>query len=60
MELHDVLNIVFLAVAAVLGARFLRTGGIEMVRMMNAPSGSVSRTEPEAAQNQHPHHVSHE
>ena len=33
-----VLNIVFLAVAAVLIVRFLRTGGPAMLRMMDAPS----------------------
>lgn len=35
------LNIVFLAVAAVFVWRFLRTGGPEMLRMMNRPSHSV-------------------
>lgn len=33
------LNIVFLALSAVLVARFLRTGGPRMLRMMNAPGG---------------------
>lgn len=33
------LNIVFLALSAVLVARFLRTGGPRMLQMMNAPSG---------------------
>jgi len=32
-----VLNIVFLALAAVLVWRFLRTGGLPMLRMMNKP-----------------------
>ena len=32
------LNIVFLALSAVLVARFLRTGGPQMLRMMNAPA----------------------
>jgi uncharacterized protein len=32
------LNVVFLALAAVLVWRFFRTGGIDMLRMMNAPS----------------------
>ncbi len=32
-----VLNIVFLALAAILVVRFLRTGGPKMLRMMNAP-----------------------
>ena len=33
------LNIVFLCVAAVLTWRFLRTGGLPMLRMMNEPAG---------------------
>jgi len=33
------LNILFLALSAVLLARFLRTGGPRMLRMMNAPGG---------------------
>jgi uncharacterized protein len=33
-----VLNIIFLALAAVLVSRFLRTGGLPMLRMMNAPA----------------------
>jgi hypothetical protein len=32
------LNIVFLALSAVLVVRFLRTGGPQMLRMMNAPA----------------------
>lgn len=32
-----ILNIIFLALAAVFAWRFLRTGGIEMLRMMNRP-----------------------
>ena len=34
-----VLNLIFLALAAVLIARFVRTGGPQMLRMMNAPRG---------------------
>jgi uncharacterized membrane protein YraQ (UPF0718 family) len=34
-----VLNIIFLALAALLVYRFLRTGGIAMLRMMNRPMG---------------------
>jgi hypothetical protein len=37
----DVLNIVFLVVAAILAVRFLRTGGAAMLRMMNAPDGGT-------------------
>jgi uncharacterized protein YacL len=45
-----VLDVIFLAVIAVLGWRFLRTGGVEMLRMMNAP--------PVAATHQgHDHHM---
>jgi uncharacterized protein len=33
----SVLNVIFLAVAAILVWRFLRTGGPEMLRIMNAP-----------------------
>ena len=40
-----VLNIVFLALSAVLVLRFLRTGGPQMLRMMNAPAGNGSGTE---------------
>jgi hypothetical protein len=36
-----VLNVLFLALAAVLLIRFLRTGGREMLRMMNAPAGAM-------------------
>jgi hypothetical protein len=38
----SVLNIVFLALAAVLAVRFLRTGGREMLRMMNMPEGPMA------------------
>jgi uncharacterized protein len=38
----SVLNVVFLALAAVLVIRFLRTGGRAMLRMMNAPAGAMS------------------
>ena len=37
-----ILNIVFLALSAVLVVRFLRTGGPAMLRMMNAPAGLPS------------------
>jgi uncharacterized membrane protein YraQ (UPF0718 family) len=36
----SILNILFLALAAVLLERFLRTGGPAMLRMMSAPTGS--------------------
>ncbi len=38
----SVLNIVFLALAAVLAVRFLRTGGREMLRMMNMPEEQMA------------------
>jgi hypothetical protein len=38
-----VLNLVFLAVALLLILRFLKTGGPEMLRMMNAPEHSTDR-----------------
>ena len=42
-----VLNTVLLAIAAIFVARFLRTGGIEMLRMMNRPmSGPMHRHAP--------------
>jgi len=34
LELHHVLNIVFLVMAALLVARFITSGGMPMVRMM--------------------------
>jgi len=34
----SVLNLIFLVILAVLGWRFLRTGGLEMLRMMDAPA----------------------
>ncbi|MBA2678353.1 MAG: permease [Ktedonobacteraceae bacterium] len=37
-----VLNIIFLLLAAVLVIRFIRTGGIPMLRMMNAPEHDMS------------------
>jgi hypothetical protein len=37
-----VLNLVFLAVAAVLVVRFLRTGGPAMLRMMGGPPAQAS------------------
>jgi len=45
-----VLNVIFLGVMALLGWRFLRTGGLEMLRMMEMPAN-------EHAQHDHsPHH----
>src|SRR6266567_2069696 len=49
----SVLNVIFLGVMALLGWRFLRTGGLEMLRMMEG--ASVSSTD-EAASQHHEHH----
>ena len=49
----SVLNVIFLGVMALLGWRFLRTGGLEMLRMMEG--ASVSPTD-EAASQHHEHH----
>ena len=49
----SVLNVIFLGVMALLGWRFLRTGGLEMLRMMEG--ASVSSTD-EAASPHHEHH----
>jgi uncharacterized protein len=48
------LNIIFLGVMAVLGWRFLRTGGLEMLRMMEAPA--VNPDDPASHQHHHEHH----
>src|SRR6266542_2364681 len=45
----SVLNLLFLALAAVLVVRFLRTNGPEMLRMMSAPPGRGSGDSQEAA-----------
>jgi uncharacterized membrane protein YraQ (UPF0718 family) len=39
----SVLNLVFLVLAAVLIIRFLRTGGVAMLKMMNKPAGMSAR-----------------
>src|SRR3989442_3039447 len=49
----SVLNVIFLGVMALLGWRFLRTGGLEMLRMMEG--ASVSSAE-DAASQHHGHH----
>ncbi len=49
----SVLNVIFLGVMALLGWRFLRTGGLEMLRMMEGTS--VNPTD-EAASQHHDHH----
>jgi len=49
----SVLNMIFLGVMALLGWRFLRTGGLEMLRMMEG--ASVSSAD-DAASHHHEHH----
>jgi len=49
----SVLNVIFLGVMALLGWRFLRTGGLEMLRMMEG--ASVSSAD-DAASQHHGHH----
>src|SRR5438094_660743 len=49
----SVLNVIFLVVMALLGWRFLRTGGLEMLRMMEG--ASVSSAD-DAASHHHEHH----
>jgi len=46
-----VLNLIFLAIIAVLGWRFVRTGGVEMLRMMDAPAAAATTHEG------HDHHM---
>jgi uncharacterized membrane protein YraQ (UPF0718 family) len=46
------LNLIFIAVMALLGWRFLRTGGLEMLRMMEKPAATH-------AQQDHSHHPGH-
>jgi len=41
----SVLNIIFLALAAVLVIRFIRTGGLPMLRMMNTPEKEMAHHE---------------
>jgi len=48
----DVLNLVLLALMALMGWRFLRTGGLEMLRMMEMPPAN----DVNAADSHHHHH----
>ncbi len=48
----SLLNVLFLAVMGLLGWRFLRTGGLEMLRMMEVPPAS---DDPASAQHDHHH-----
>ncbi|HEY9289253.1 MAG TPA: permease [Candidatus Dormibacteraeota bacterium] len=53
LDYTSVLNLVALVVMALLGWRFLRTGGLAMLRMMDVP---VSGSEPMSHDHQHHHH----
>ena len=44
----SILNIIFLVVAAALVTRFIRTGGLPMLRMMSTPEKEMSHHMPEA------------
>jgi uncharacterized membrane protein YraQ (UPF0718 family) len=48
----SVLNVIFLVILAVLGWRFLRTGGLDMLRMMETPAPMTD----DSAAHQHEHH----
>jgi uncharacterized membrane protein YraQ (UPF0718 family) len=52
-----VLNLVFLVVALVLVARFLRTGGPAMLRMMSAPRDGMSMGDHDHMPMNHHHHA---
>jgi uncharacterized protein len=51
----SVLNIIFLAVAAALLVRFFRTGGPEMLHMMNAPESELARHDRSDMRGHHQH-----
>jgi uncharacterized membrane protein YraQ (UPF0718 family) len=65
----SVLNVIFLGVMALLAWRFFRTGGLEMLRMMNAPADQHAHHDHAAHQHQEggeltsgdaaPHHQEH-
>jgi len=48
----SVLNVIFLLMLALLGWRFLRTGGLDMLRMMETPAAMTD----DSAAHQHQHH----
>ena len=56
----SVLNILFLILAALLVARFLRTGGPAMLRMMSAPPDEVAHGHDDHTGHAMPEHGSHE
>lgn len=50
----SILNIIFLLLAAIMLIRFVRTGGVMMLKMMNRPAQEMDHHE--MAQHQHEHH----
>lgn len=51
-----VLNIIFLALAALLVIRFLRTGGLPMLKMMNMPADQMDHHDMDHHDHGHEHH----
>ncbi|HEY8738797.1 MAG TPA: permease [Candidatus Dormibacteraeota bacterium] len=51
-----VLNVVFLGMMGLLAWRFLRTGGLNMLRMMEAPAGHSADITSSGESHQHHHH----
>src|SRR2546421_873717 len=49
----SILNIIFLVLAAILVIRFIRTGGIPMLRMMNTPEHEMHHEHGEEMRHQH-------
>jgi uncharacterized membrane protein YraQ (UPF0718 family) len=54
------LNIVFLTLTLVLLVRFVRTGGVEMLRAMNAPTGRGGHHDPHGGNGDHGDHGGHD
>lgn len=52
----SVLDLLLLALVALMGWRFLRTGGLEMLRMMEMPAMTDVRPDPPGDQQHHHHH----
>jgi uncharacterized protein len=52
----SVLNIIFLVIMALMGWRFLRTGGLEMLRMMEMPATTETASHEHHEHHEHHHH----